>query len=51
MDEEYNTKWARKVASALRYYEDDQPGKKFAQRKHPHPTKKQSFIIRIYRSE
>ena len=51
MEKEYDTKWARTVAAALRYYESDQKGKKFVQRKHPHPTKKQSFIIRIYRSE
>ena len=49
LEQEYSNKWAITVGSALRYYEDKETGKLFAQRKWPHPTKKDKFIIRIYR--
>lgn len=51
LEELYSIKFARKVGTALRYYENDQPGKKFVQRKRPHPTKEGKFIVTVYRSK
>ena len=49
LEKPYTLKWARAVGTTLRYYESDQPGKKFVQRKWKHATIEGKFIIRIYR--
>jgi len=50
LEQEYTDKWAGVVGNALRYYESTEKGRLFEQRKWPHPSKKDKFIIRIYRS-